>query len=80
MYLPENRLKWDKGVKAICAYKNCEYNFKTNDKCYIIHTQFLSPFKMIMSERDMLDKRIEFIDKEICYDYTSSIDVEVLKK
>jgi len=77
MYSIENRMKWDKNVKSIAKFSNNEYGFKTNNVSYIVNTKFYSPFKLFMSDRESMNKRIEFIHEGVFYDYSSGIDDDV---
>lgn len=69
MYDVEKRKKWDEGYKDLIKVEG-------DKDCYIIRSIMKSPMIMI-SERDMLDKRIEFTHDNIYYNFSSAIDDEV---
>ena len=66
---PQMRLKWDTSLKD---YKIIEGN-KEN---YILHYVMKSPM-IFVSERDVIDKRLDFYSDEIYYDFSSSINDNV---
>jgi len=65
-YEPEIRLKYDTSIKA---YRILE----KKDNYTIFKTLLHSPFFFI-SERDMVDKRVEFTQDGIYYNFASSVD------
>lgn len=74
MYNPEIRTSYDKSIKE---YKIIE---KISDFSYIFYSWINSPIAMA-SERDVKDKRMEFIFKEKYFNFSSSIDeIESEKK
>jgi hypothetical protein len=77
MYEPEIRMKWDPNVKNFRKFNNGEFGLKLNEDCYLVHTQYNSPFKMFMSERESLVKRMEFMNDGKLYDFSSSIEETV---
>jgi hypothetical protein len=66
---PQTRLKWDTSLKD---YKIIEGN-KEN---YILHYIMKSPM-IFVSERDVIDKRLDFYENDIYYDFSSSINDNV---
>lgn len=66
---PQMRLKWDTSLKD---YKIIEGN-KEN---YILHYIMKSPM-IFVSERDVIDKRLDFYENDIYYDFSSSINDNV---
>ena len=76
MFDPDTRTKWDKNIKTMTIYNSKIGNLELNNKCYLVNILCNSPVAFI-SERDVLDKRIEFEDKGVIYNYTSSIDEKV---
>ena len=62
---PQTRLKWDTSLKD---YKIIEGN-KEN---YILHYIMKSPM-IFVSERDVIDKRLDFYENDIYYDFSSSV-------
>jgi len=71
MYKPELRLSWDDGFKEFTILEG-------NDEVYAFKSWFKSPM-FIISERDFVDKRIEFIKDNIYYNFCSSLDEKVKK-
>jgi hypothetical protein len=66
---PEKRMKWDKTLKD---YKIIEGN-KEN---YILHYVLKSPM-IFVSERDVIDKRLDFYNDDVYYDFSSSVSDNV---
>jgi hypothetical protein len=66
MYNVEKRKKWDDSYKDLIKIDG-------NDEVYIIRSIMKSPMIMI-SERDMVDKRIEFIFEGIYYNFSTSVN------
>lgn len=66
MYNPDIRLKYDSTIKE---YKILE---KTDNYC-VFKTLFHSPIFFI-PEKDILDKRIEFVDDNMYYNLATSVD------
>jgi hypothetical protein len=66
---PEKRMKWDKSLKE---YKIIEGN-KEN---YILHYVMKSPM-IFVSERDVIDKRLDFYNDDVYYDFSSSVNDNV---
>ncbi len=72
MYKPELRIQWDKSVKSIKILEG-------NDNAYIVHTNFLSPIFLI-SERNVVDKRVQFDCNGIYYTFSSSIESNLVEE
>ena len=68
MNVPEKRLSWD---SAIRDYKIIEKD-KEKEEIYIAHYICKSPI-MFVSERDVVDKRYDFYENDIYYDFSSSV-------
>ena len=62
---PEKRIKWDNSIRY--------YNIveRHNDEVYILHYICKSPM-LFVSERDIVDKRFDFYENGIYYDFSSS--------
>lgn len=69
MYVPELRVTWDEGFKE---FKKVE----GNEEIYVVKAWFKSPM-FIISERDVVDKRIEFFKDNVYYNFSSSVDDDV---
>jgi len=69
MYNQEIRVTWDDAFKE---FKKIE----GNNEVYIVKSWFKSPM-FIISERDVIDKRIEFFKDNTYYNFSSSIDDNV---
>ncbi len=69
IYVPELRLKWDEGFKEFVKLEG-------NDEVYAVKSWFKSPL-FIVSERDVVDKRIEFFKDDVYYNFTSSLHDKV---
>lgn len=69
MYKVDLRRKWDD------TYKSLE-KLEGNDEVYVIKSVLKSPI-FIISERDVIDKRIEFVNEDIYYNFSSSVDSDV---
>ncbi len=76
MFNPEIRKKWDSNIKEMIWYTSDLNEIKLNPQCYLVKVHCYSPVFFI-SERDILDKRIEFEYNGAVYNYTSSISEEV---
>lgn len=70
MYVPELRLKWDEGFKEFVKLEG-------NEEVYAVKSWFKSPM-FIVSERDVVDKRIEFFKDSVYYNFASSLDDKVI--
>ena len=62
---PEKRLKFDNTIRA---YKIIE---RVNTEVYLLHYICKSPM-IFVSERDVVDKRYDFYEGEVYYDFSSS--------
>jgi hypothetical protein len=71
MYIPEQRLTWDKSLKL---FKRLE----GNDTAYVIRSWMLSPV-VIISEREVIDKRFDFFYEGIYYNISTSVPEKVIK-
>jgi hypothetical protein len=69
MYEPDIRMSYDKSFKE---YKIIE---RLNDNAYIFYSWVNSPVA-VASERDLKDKRIEFIYKDMYMNFSSSLNEE----
>ena len=63
---PETRKGWDKGPKDFI-------NLQGDDENSVFRLCYHSPFFLI-SERDCVDKRIQFYHEGLSYDFSSSVD------
>jgi hypothetical protein len=68
---PEKRLKWDKTIRY--------YNIveRHNEEVYLLHYIIKSPM-IFVSERDVVDKRYDFYEKDIYYDFSSSVNDDLV--
>ena len=65
---PAKRLSWDNSIKE---YKIIEKN-KDKDEIYLLYTIYKSPI-IFVSERDIIEKRFDFFENDIFYDFASSV-------
>lgn len=68
MYNPEVRLSWDKGIKGLEIVDKAD-----NEFCYISHTTIPSPM-FLVSERDLVEKKMIFTRDGICYNFATSVE------
>jgi hypothetical protein len=68
---PEKRLKWDNSIRD---YKIVE---RVNSEVYLLHYICKSPM-LFVSERDVVDKRYDFYEGEIYYDFSSSVKDDLI--
>ena len=68
MNIPKKRLSWDTAIKD---YKIIEKD-KEKEEIYVLHCICKSPI-MFVSERDVVDKRYDFYENDIYYDFSSSV-------
>ena len=68
---PEKRLKWDKTIRH---YKIVE---RQNDEIYLLYYIIKSPM-LFVSERDIVDKRFDFYQNDIYYDFSSSVKDDLI--
>lgn len=66
----EKRLKWDKSLKE---YKVIEGN---RSKAYVLHSWLRSPM-VFVSERDFVEKKVDFFHNEQFYSFYSSLNDDV---
>jgi hypothetical protein len=66
MYDPEKRTPWDKSIKSM---KFLEHN----DNYSVIHLHYDSPM-FLVSERDLVDKYINFVHDGVFYSLATSVD------
>ena len=71
MNIPEKRIKWDKSIRY---YKIVE---RYNDEVYLLHYICKSPM-LFVSERDVVDKRYDFYENGIYYDFSSSTKTDLV--
>ena len=69
LYNPECRLKWDKGLKQLVKLEGGE-------ESYVIRSWMHSPMFMV-SEREVIDKRIEFYHEGNYYCVSTSVPDDV---
>ena len=71
MNKPEKRIKWDKTIRY--------YNIveRHNEEVYILHYICKSPM-IFVSERDVVDKRYDFYENGIYYDFSSSTNNDIV--
>lgn len=67
MNTPEKRLAWD---TSLTDYKIIE---KEKDDVYVLHYICKSPLPF-MSQRDIVDKRFDFYENDVYYDFSSSVN------
>ena len=65
MFKPELRMKWDSSAKNITKKEGGDGN-------YVVHTHIQSPVFFI-SERETIDKRVEFYYNDIFYCLSTSV-------
>jgi hypothetical protein len=71
IYSPELRIKWDDTLKM--------FKILEGDKeCYIVRNWFKSPM-MLVSERENIEKRIEFTHEGKIYNFSTSVNDNVNK-
>ena len=68
---PEKRLKFDNTIRA---YKIIE---RVNTEVYLLHYICKSPM-IFVSERDVVDKRYDFYEGEVYYDFSSSTNDDLI--
>jgi len=68
MDIPAKRLSWDSSIKE---YKIIEKN-KNKEEIYLLYTIYKSPI-IFVSERDVIEKRYDFFENDIYYDFASSV-------
>ena len=68
---PEKRLQWDSSIRE---YKIVE---RVNSEVYLLHYICKSPM-LFVSERDVVDKRYDFYEGEVYYDFSSSVKDDLI--
>ena len=68
---PQKRLKFDKSIKS---YEIIE---RINKEVYLLHYICKSPM-LFVSERDVVDKRFDFYEGDIYYDFSSSTNDDLI--
>ena len=69
MYVPEKRIKWDNSLKVLAKLEG-------DSEVYVVRSWMKSPM-MLVSEREVIDKRIEFTKNGIYYNFSSSVNDKV---
>ncbi len=69
MYIPEKRIKWDDSLKILKKLEG-------NSEAYVIRSWMKSPM-MLVAEREVIDKRIEFIKNGTYINFSSSVNDDV---
>lgn len=67
MFDPTNRILWDKSLKDIKVID------KLNNESYLCHTWSKSPM-VLVSERDFIDKKIEFYHKGTYFLFSTAVE------
>ena len=71
MNIPKKRLSWDSSIRY---YKIIEKaKSEENEEVYLLHYICKSPF-IFVSERDVVEKRYDFYENDIYYDFSSSVN------
>ena len=71
MNMPDKRLSWDSSIKE---YKIIEKD-KNKEELYLLYSIYKSPI-IFVSERDSIEKRYDFFENDIYYDFASSVKDE----
>jgi hypothetical protein len=71
MYDPTIRSNWDKSMKSMKIVEG------QTGSGYVVHTEMHSPIFFI-SERDIVDKRHQFIHNNILFSITSSVEDDLI--
>lgn len=69
IYSPEMRIKWDDTLKVLKIIEG-------SAECYVIRNWMKSPM-MLVAEREVIDKRIEFNYEGKIYNFSSSVNDDV---
>ena len=70
MNVPKKRLSWDTSIKYYEIIENLKS--KENEEVYLLHYICNSPM-FFVSERDVVEKRYDFYENNIYYDFSSSV-------
>ena len=70
MNVPKKRLSWDTSIKYYEIIENLKS--KENEEVYLLHYICNSPM-LFVSERDVVEKRYDFYENNIYYDFSSSV-------
>ena len=73
MNMPDKRLSWDSSIKE---YKIIEKD-KNKEELYLLYSIYKSPI-IFVSERDVIEKRFDFYENEIYYEFSSSVKEDYL--
>ncbi len=76
IYDPVNRVIWDKGLKLQKKLKEFPSDDPKNLQVYVIRTWLLAPIIMV-SERDVIDKRVEIFEDDVYYNISTSVNDDV---
>ena len=71
--MPDKRLSWDSSIKE---YKIIEKD-KNKEELYLLYSIYKSPI-IFVSERDVIEKRFDFYENEIYYEFSSSVKEDYL--
>ena len=71
MNIPEKRISWDTTIKDYKIIK--KEKSKEDGEVYLLHCIYKSPM-IFVSERDVVEKRYDFYDNDIYYDFSSSVN------
>ena len=77
MNIPEKRLSWDDSIRHYEIIEKAKSN--DNEEVYLLHYICKSPF-MFVSERDVVEKRYDFYENDIYYDFSSSVNDDYISK
>ena len=69
IYSPEMRIRWDETLKILKILDGTQ-------ECYVIRSWMKSPM-MLVAEREVIDKRIEFIHEGKIYNFSTSVNDNV---
>jgi hypothetical protein len=69
IYSPEMRIKWDDTLKLLKILQG-------DKNCYVVRNWLKSPM-MLVAEREVIDKRIEFFHEGKIYNFSTSVNDNV---
>ncbi len=75
MNIPEKRLSWDDSIRHYEIIEKAKSN--DNEEVYLLHYICKSPM-LFVSERDVVDKRFDFYEGNIYYDFSSSTNDDLI--